>query len=208
MTTTAATMSVREVRTPPWGTRLTEAGGLGVLARRYFAHDVEGRRHALNVASLALRIARGFSLPREDLIAIAVGATVHDIGKLMVPAAVLETPGELTSDEWALVRRHPACGELLVSPHLRHPVVSSIIRWHHERVDGSGYPDGLGGAEIPLAARIVAVADAYEAIVAIRPYSVPQPPAAALAEIVDCAGSQFDRDCALRLVEIEQAEPR
>ena len=201
-------MSVRGLRRPPLGARLTGTGALGVLARRYFAHDLEGRRHARNVARLALRIAQGFSFSREDLIAIAVGAAVHDIGKLMVPTAVLETPGELTSEEWALVRRHPACGELLVSPHLHHPIVRSIIRWHHERVDGSGYPDGLGGEEIPLPARIVAVADAYEAIVAARPYSIPQPPAAALAEIVECAGSQFDRECALRLAEIEETARR
>jgi two-component system, cell cycle response regulator len=206
MTTSTATIGVRPVRRPPSRPRGPEAAALGILARRYFAHDVEGRRHARNVARLALRIARGFQLSREELLAIAVGATVHDIGKLLVPAMVLETPGELTSEEWALVRRHPACGDRLVSPHLRHPIVRSIIRWHHERVDGSGYPDGLRGAEIPLPARIVAVADAYEAIVATRPYSVPQSPAAALAEILDCAGSQFDRDCARRLVEIEEAE--
>ena len=199
-------MSIQErltfASTPP----LTpEARELGTLARRYFAHDFEGQTHARNVAQLALRLARGFSLSRGDLVAIAVGATLHDIGKLTVPAAVLETPGGLTSEEWALVRTHPARGDLLVSPHVRHPVVRSVIRWHHERVDGRGYPDGLRGEEIPLPARIVAVADAYEALVAARPYSAPRPPADALAEIVDCAGSQFDADCVRRLVEIAAA---
>jgi HD-GYP domain-containing protein (c-di-GMP phosphodiesterase class II) len=204
MTTTTATTDVRRPRRPAGDPRLPEAGGLGVLARRYFAHDVEGWRHARNVARLSVDLARGFSLSREDLVALAVGATLHDIGKLMVPAAVLETPGELTSDEWGLVRTHPECGELLVSAHVCHPIVRSVIRWHHERVDGSGYPDGLRGAEIPLAARIVAVADAYEAIVATRPYSVARPPAVALAEIADRAGSQFDGECARGLAEIER----
>lgn len=178
------------------------ARDLGALARRYFAHDFEGQAHARNVARLALRIAREFSLPRPDLVAIAVGATLHDVGKLTVPAAVLESPGGLTSDEWALVRTHPARGDLLVSPHVRHPIVRSVIRWHHERVDGRGYPDGLRGEEIPLPARIVAVADAYEALIAARPYSAPRSPADALAEIVDCAGSQFDVRCVQRLAEI------
>ena len=197
-------MSIQERQTFSLPPRLTqETRELGTLARRYFAHDFEGQAHARNVAQLALRIARGFSLPREELVAIAVGATLHDIGKLTVPAAVLETPGGLTSAEWALVRTHPAHGDRLVAPHLRHPVVRSVIRWHHERVDGRGYPDGLRGAEIPLSARIVAVADAYEALVAARPYSEPRPPAEALAEIVDCAGSQFDADCVHRLVEID-----
>lgn len=208
MVTTTATMSVRELRSPPRSSRLTQTSGLGALARRYFAHDLEGRKHARNVARLAVRIANAFSLPREDLLAIAVGGVVHDLGKLMVPAEVLETPGELTSEEWELVRAHPACGDLLVAPHVHHPIVRSVIRWHHERVDGSGYPDGLRGNEIPLPARIVAVADAYEAIVATRPYSVPRPPAAALAEITACAGTQFDPECASTLVELEHAERR
>ena len=197
-------MSIQERQTYPLSPRLTqETRELGALARRYFAHDFEGQAHARNVAVLTLRIARGFSLSREDLVALAVGATLHDIGKLTVPAAVLETPGGLTSAEWALVRTHPARGDLLVAPHLRHPIVRSVIRWHHERVDGRGYPDGLRGEEIPLPARIVAVADAYEALVEARPYSEPRPPAEALAEIVDCAGSQFDVDCVRRLVEID-----
>ena len=190
--TRTARVSIQERQAFPLSSQLTsEPHELRALAGRYFAHDFEGQIHARNVARLALRIASGFALVREDLVAIAVGATLHDIGKLTVPAAVLETPGVLTSAEWALVRTHPARGDLLVSPHVRHPVVRSVIRWHHERVDGAGYPDGLRGDEIPLPARIVAVADAYEALVAARPYSAPRPPADALAEIVDCAGSQF-----------------
>ncbi len=199
-------MSIQEQWGSVAGPRLTpEPRELGALARRYFAHDSEGQTHARDVARLALRIAQGFALPRPDLVALAVGATLHDVGKLTVPAAVLETPGGLSSDEWALVRTHPARGDLLVSPHLRHPIVRSVIRWHHERVDGCGYPDGLRGEEIPLPARIVAVADAYEALIAARPYSEPRSPVEALAEVVDCAGSQFDVDCVRRLVAISRS---
>ncbi len=199
-------MSIQEQYGPIADLRLArEKLALGALARRYFAHDFEGRTHARNVARLAVRLGRAFSLPRHDLIAIAVGSTLHDIGKLTVPAAVLETPRMLTSAEWAVVRTHPARGDVLVSPLIRHPIVRSAIRWHHERIDGRGYPDRLSGPEIPLPARIVAVADAYEALVAARPYSAPRSAAAALAELVECAGSQFDAECVRRLVAIDRS---
>jgi putative nucleotidyltransferase with HDIG domain len=175
---------------------------LAQIAQRYYAHDCAGRRHALNVARLALLIGRGLDLAREELVAIAVGALLHDIGKLTVPAPVLEKPGGLTSDEWTLVRAHPTTGEALVSPYLRHPLVRSVVRWHHERVDGRGYPDGLRGDTIPLAARIVSVADAYEAMVASRPYAYARTPLEAVAETFDCAGRQFDARCVERLSEI------
>ncbi len=175
---------------------------LAQIAQRYYQHDGAGRRHALNVAKLALLIGRGLCLPREELVAIALGAVLHDIGKLAVPIPVLEKPGHLTSAEWTLVRAHPTTGEALVSPYLRHPLVRSVVRWHHERVDGRGYPDGLRGDTIPLAARIVSVADAYEAMVAARPYSRARTPLEAIAETVDCAGRQFDVRCVERLTEI------
>ncbi len=203
MATRTATVGIQEQWAPIASPRpAQEPRELAVLARRYFAHDFEGRTHAMNVARLALRVAHRLSLSRPELVAIAVGATLHDIGKLTVPATVLETPGALSSDEWALVRTHPESGDLLVSPHVRHPVVRSVIRWHHERVDGRGYPDGLRGEQIPLPARIVAVADAYEALVAARPYSAARAPTDALAEIVDCAGSQFDVQCVRELIKL------
>ena len=199
-------MSTYEQRRPLLYSRpRSEAHELATLTWRYFAHDFEGQTHARNVAWLAVRLGQAFSLPRQDLLAIAVGATLHDVGKLTVPAAVLETPGVLTSEEWTVVRTHPACGDLLVSPLVRHPIVRSAIRWHHERVDGRGYPDRLSGSEIPLPARIVAVADAYEALIAARPYSAPRSAADAIAELVDCAGSQFDAECVRRLVELDRS---
>jgi putative nucleotidyltransferase with HDIG domain len=202
MTAASATREARATRSGH-ATRLSERAPelreLGQLARRYYAHDCEGRNHALNVARLALAMGTDLQLGRADLAAIAVGAVLHDIGKLTVPAPVLEKPGDLTETEWALVRAHPTTGERLVSPYLRHPTVRSVVRWHHERVDGRGYPDGLRGETIPLAARIVAVADAYEAMVAARPYSRARTPLEAVAETVDCAGRQFDARCVERL---------
>jgi HD-GYP domain-containing protein (c-di-GMP phosphodiesterase class II) len=172
---------------------------LGQLVQRYHAHDAEGRRHATAVARLALEIGRDLQLPRSELVSLVIGALVHDIGKLAVPAPLLETPRHLTEDEWRIVRAHPAAGESLVSGHLRHPSVRAIVRSHHERMDGLGYPDGLEGDAIPLVARIVAVADAFDAMVAERPYAPAKAPAEALAEAFACAGRQFDPECVERL---------
>ena len=176
--------------------------GLGRLAGRYFAHDVDGRPHAQRVARLSVQIGAGFGLGREELLALAVGALLHDVGKLAVPAAVLEKPGELTEREWASVRAHPLAGEQLVSSHHLPTTVYSIVRWHHERIDGLGYPDGLYAEQIPLSARIVSVADAYEAMIGVRPYSPPRAPADALGQLLAHAGDQFDQACVARLTEV------
>jgi HD-GYP domain-containing protein (c-di-GMP phosphodiesterase class II) len=176
--------------------------GLAGLAGRYFAHDAEGRPHAQRVARLAVKIGVGFGLERAELLALAVGALLHDVGKLVVPAAVLEKPGELTEQEWTSVRAHPLAGEQLISPHVLPAAVRSIVRWHHERVDGLGYPDGLCAEQIPLAARIVSVADAYEAMIGARPYSPPRAPADALSQLLTHAGDQFDPACVARLTEV------
>jgi HD-GYP domain-containing protein (c-di-GMP phosphodiesterase class II) len=119
-----------------------------------------------------------------------------------VPAALLESPRRLTADEWTIVRAHSAAGESLVSGFFRHPSVRAVVRWHHERIDGSGYPDGLRGESIPLVARIVAVADAYDAMVAERPYAAARTPRDAVSETFACAGRQFDAACVARLGEL------
>lgn len=186
----------------------TNAGPVAELARiaqRYYAHDRAAQAHASRVARLALLIGRRLGLAAADLAAVAVGAVLHDVGKLEVPARVLEKPGRLTTAEWLLVREHPAAGQRLVAGYFRHPVVAGIVRSHHERVDGRGYPDGLRGESIPLAARIVALADAYEAMLAARAYAPARTPADALAETVACAGTQFDVRCVERLSELVEA---
>ena len=175
---------------------------LGQLVHRYHEHDVEGRRHATNVTRVALEIGRRLGLPRAELVSLGIGALLHDVGKLAVPAELLESPHRLTAEEWTLVRAHSAAGESLVSGFFRHPSVRAVVRWHHERIDGSGYPDGLSGEAIPLVARIVAVADAYDAMVAERPYAAARTPHEAISETFACAGRQFDAGCVARLGEI------
>lgn len=179
---------------------------LASVARRYWAHDRVGRSHATNVARLAVRLGVALDLPRAELVPLALGALLHDVGKLAVPMYVLDKPGDLSEAEWQLVRTHPAAGEQLVAPLVRHPAVAAILRWHHERYDGSGYPDRLSGEAIPRVARIVALADAYEAMVAARPYAAARTPDEALAEVASCAGEQFDAVCAEGLRELVGAE--
>jgi HD-GYP domain-containing protein (c-di-GMP phosphodiesterase class II) len=186
----------------------SELRQLGLLVQRYHAHDVEGRTHATNVARIALRLGRDLCLPRSELVALGVGALLHDVGKLAVPAELLESPRRLTAAEWEIVRAHSVAGESLVSGYVRHPDVRAVVRWHHERIDGSGYPDGLSGDEIPLLARIVAVADAYEAMVAERPYAGARSPEDAISEAFACAGRQLDAACVARLEAIVEPTRR
>jgi HD-GYP domain-containing protein (c-di-GMP phosphodiesterase class II) len=165
------------------------------VAHAYYAHDDAARSHATNVARLALRLGTALELQRTQLVALALGGLLHDVGKLTVPLRILNKPGRLTDAEWQLVRRHPPKGAELIGPLLRHPDVAAVVLWHHERVDGTGYPHGLRGDAIPLPARIVAVADAYEAMVATRPYAPALTQREAFDEVVACAGKQFDPTC-------------
>jgi HD-GYP domain-containing protein (c-di-GMP phosphodiesterase class II) len=131
---------------------------------------------------------------------------LHDIGKIGVPDSILSKPGPLTADEWAQVRAHPEIGaNLLTAPGLAD--VRAWILAHHERPDGTGYPFGLRGDAIPLEARILAVADAFEAIQADRSYRPGRPQAEAIAELRRCSGSQFDPEVVEALVPVVARSP-
>ena len=144
------------------------------------------------VAGLADAIATEMLLPAEDRHAIEQAAELHDIGKVAIPDAILHKAGPLTADELAFVRRHPIVGERIVSAAPALAPAAELIRASHERYDGRGYPDGLAGTAIPLGARIIAVADAYVAMTANRPWAAALAPADAVAELRRCAGPQFD----------------
>ena len=158
--------------------------------------------HAANVRRLAVRLAQRLEIPDSSVAAIALGSVLHDAGKLCVPQAILSKPAPLTEAEWRIVRRHPVAGEQLLEPFVQSQEVLSIIRFHHERWDGLGYPDGRAQAEIPLVARVVGTADAYEAMTEPRPYRLPRSTDQALRELAAHSGSQFDPDCALALGEL------
>ncbi len=150
--------------------------------------------HSERVAELALAIAGALGIRRgtSEWDEIRSGALLHDVGKIAVPDAVLHKAGALTGDEWEHMRRHPQVGFEIVNRVELLSTAANIILAHHERFDGAGYPSGAAGEEIPLAARIFAVADAYDAMTSDRPYREAMPVADAIEEICRCSGSQFD----------------
>lgn len=161
------------------------------------------QRHSQAVAVLAAGVAREFEAEAAGAATVRLAAAVHDVGKLSTPRAILEKPGPLTDSEWGLIRLHPCEGERLLRPVFpgREDILRAV-RSHHERWDGGGYPDGLTGTEVTLPARIIAVADAFQAMLEWRPYRPGRSGAGALDEIEENAGTQFDPDCvsALRVV--------
>ena len=140
------------------------------LANALEAKDEYTRGHSDRVAALARRLALEAGLAVREADVIAQSGLLHDLGKIGVPERVLKKPGPLTEEELALMRRHPLTGAQIVAPLEFFADGALIVRHHHERVDGSGYPDGLSGEAIPIGARIVAVADVYDALTSERPY--------------------------------------
>jgi diguanylate cyclase (GGDEF)-like protein len=174
------------------GDRPVGAEGRGALLGVLEARDAVLAAHTEEVARLARAIADRlpYDFSIENVISVA---QLHDIGKVAVPDSILMKPGPLESSEWDVVRQHTLAGERIVGRVPGLDVVADAVRASHERWDGLGYPDGLTGHEIPLAARIVAVADAYAAMTTPdRPYRAPLSPDEAEAEVIRCAGSQFD----------------
>jgi diguanylate cyclase (GGDEF)-like protein/PAS domain S-box-containing protein len=156
------------------------------------ARDHLTGNHSHQVSDLVLRLALALGLPVSEAQMLALAGRLHDVGKVAVPDTILQKPAALTEEEWAVMRTHPVVGAEVVShiPALR-PLVP-LIRAHHERWDGQGYPDHLAGEAIPFGARILMVADAYLAMMEDRPYHKASAPAAALAELCRGTGSQFD----------------
>ena len=178
-------------------TQELEAAHLDVvarLARTAEYRDDDTGEHAKRVGVTAAKIAAEMGIEPERVDVIRLAATLHDLGKVGVPDAVLLKPGRLTEEEFAVIRRHTIIGAEVLrgSPCHFLQVAEPIALYHHERWDGSGYPQGLRGEEIPLEARIVAVADVFDALCSERPYKTAITPAAALEEIRASAGTQFD----------------
>jgi two-component system, cell cycle response regulator len=178
-----------------------------VLLQVLQERDPELQLHHAGVASLAQRLCDSLELPEVEAQLVRLAAELHDIGKVAVPDEVLNKPGPLDEDEMAFIRQHTIIGQRIlgVSPALNY--VAQLVRSSHESVDGSGYPDGLEGEEIPLGSRIVSVCDAFDAMVSRRPYRDAMSVEQARAELRRCAGTQFDAgivEAFLSMVESER----
>jgi len=159
-------------------------GVLFSLALSIEARDPYTSGHCERLAEVSARLGERLGLPEEDIRALRRAGIVHDIGKVVVPDAILLKPGPLSTDETETMRKHPVVGERICAPLRTFRLVLPIIRHHHERHDGSGYPDGLRGDEIPLSAAILQLADVYDALTTDRPYRKASSPEVAL-EIMD-----------------------
>jgi putative nucleotidyltransferase with HDIG domain len=137
-------------------------------------------------------LGKAAGLSGEELAELRTAAVLHDVGKSRVPDSILTKPGTLTRDEWAIVKSHPLEGARLVAQVEEFKKLAPVIKHHHERYDGTGYPSGLGGKKIPLRSRIINVADAYDTMIHHRTYSMAMSARDALDEINRCSGAQFD----------------
>jgi putative nucleotidyltransferase with HDIG domain len=166
------------------------------LAQALEARDVYTQGHSSRVAELAVMLARGLGLSREEQDTVRLGCLLHDIGKIHVPDAVLRKTSSLSEEEFILMRKHPAIGEQICRPLVFARPFLSIVRHHHERIDGRGYPDGLKGEEISLHARIAAIADAWDAMTSDRPYRAALGTEVAMERLREGAGTQWDAELA------------
>lgn len=172
--------------------RAAADAAVGTIVQALAAKDRSVGGHSGDVAELAVAVGRRLELTGPEVAELQVAAALHDLGKLVIPQDILDKPGPLTTDEWEVIRGHPAAGEEIVRgiPSLAH--LGPLLRAMHEHWDGGGYPDGLRGEDIPLPARIVMACDAYEAIISERPYDPGRPPEAAVEELRLGSGGQFD----------------
>ena len=188
-------------------TRAAYLGTIRALAAALDARDPYTAGHSERVSQMSVIIARQLRLPESEVAIIRLGALLHDIGKIGLADEILQKPTPLTPEEFEQIKRHPALGARILrqvsflEPHL------PIVELHHERPDGHGYPFGLRGDEIPLAARIVHVADAYDAMTSARAYRPARPLGAAVAELRLYSGTQFDPECVKAFTEAIKAAP-
>jgi diguanylate cyclase (GGDEF)-like protein/putative nucleotidyltransferase with HDIG domain len=157
--------------------------------------------HTERVSQYCEAIAREMGFSENEVDKVKTAAVLHDIGKITISTEILNKPGRLTQDEYEIIKKHPETGYQILKSVDEYAPFALDVLYHHERIDGKGYPEGLKGDEIPLVARIIAVADTYEAMTAKRPYQIPKTKDEAIRELIRCSGSQFDTEIVRVFVE-------
>lgn len=175
---------------------------LVTLADQIENHDLETFRHVDRVAAFAYAIGQDKGFGPARLRDLVLAAQMHDIGKIGLPQHILQKPGALTDEEWDRIKQHPTHGMEIISRVKGMQHLATVIRHHHERYDGSGYPDGIAGDDIPLEARIISVADTFDALTSERPYRPAMSLEEAKKELQDVAGRQLDLDCVATLISL------
>jgi HD-GYP domain-containing protein (c-di-GMP phosphodiesterase class II) len=165
---------------------------VNIVMKAVEARDSYTRGHSERVSALAKAIGNQMKLSEEQLFNLEIGSLLHDVGQISIPDAILQKPGPLEDDEYARVKRHPEDGKKMVEPVSYLDEAIPTILYHHERFDGSGYPEKLQGEQIPLSGRIIAVADVFDALTNDRPYRDRLPTQKAVQMIKDGKGSKFD----------------
>jgi putative nucleotidyltransferase with HDIG domain len=196
-----------ELREANAAVRKTMLATIAALSRSMEAKDYYTGGHTERVSLLAVALARRLGYSGTDLDAVEIGALLHDIGKIGIPERILHKPGPLDEKEWEVMKEHPKISEYILSGVDLPEVVLEIARSSHERMDGAGYPDGLAGESIPLPARIVLVADAFDALTSDRPYRRARSPRAAMEEIQTHSGTQFCPRVVAALQHVYREEP-
>ena len=174
------------------------------LANALEAKDSYTKGHSERVGAWSRGVATALGLPAAEVDMIGQAGLLHDIGKIGIPEAVLRKPGPLEPEEWVVMRNHPLIGAQIVSPFDFFTAGALMIRHHHERHDGSGYPDGLVGDEIPIGARVIAVVDVYDALTSHRPYRAALPHAMVIARLGEAAGRTLDEDAVSAFIDMIQ----
>jgi len=179
---------------------------LNALTAVMQARDDTSLQHLERVANYAVALGKRLDMSQEDLVDLYCAALLHDLGKIGIPEDILKKPGALTREEFAKVRKHPEIGTKILETLIASEKISSIILHHHEFYNGTGYPSGLAREEIPLGARIIAIADAYDAMISDRPYSRAKTHDEAVTELIRCAGVQFDPRLIVHFLDIVEQE--
>jgi hypothetical protein len=181
-------------------TSSTQRDAVMALARAAEAKDHATGDHVVRVGDIAASLALRSGMSGADAEDLRYAAMLHDVGKLHLPDSVLQKPGALTPDEWEIVKQHTVWGERILGSSAGFELARRVARWHHENFDGSGYPDGLRGESIPLAARIVRIADVFDALSSARPYKDAWSAGRILEEIREGSGSRYDPELAAEMI--------